>query len=90
VNLDVAFLPVPEPKLSGEGDSRTVKDYAEELGGNTGFDLEHGSPPLRNLWRYAPAVIHIPINWAPTMCGPAGCYCSKCCPTCNPKPAAKK
>ncbi len=33
--------------------------------------------------RQQPAVIHIPIHYA-------GYYCSKCCPACNPKSAAKE
>jgi hypothetical protein len=39
-NDKLAFLPVPEPEPSGEDDGPAAKDYAEELGWNTGFDLD--------------------------------------------------
>ncbi len=39
-NDKLAFLPVPEPEPTDVGDGTTAKDYAEELGWNTCFDLE--------------------------------------------------
>ena len=39
-NDKLAFLPVPEPESSDEGAETTAKDYAEELGWNTSFDLD--------------------------------------------------
>ncbi len=39
-NDRLAFLPVPEPEPLGGGDGPTAKDYAEELGWNTSFDLD--------------------------------------------------
>ena len=42
-NEKVAFVPVPEPDLD-IGDLPNEKDYAEELGWSTSFDLESSSP----------------------------------------------
>jgi Protein of unknown function (DUF4011) len=39
-NDKLAFLPVPEPEPSGGDDRPAAKDYAEELGWSTGFDLD--------------------------------------------------
>src|ERR1039457_3114011 len=39
-NDKFAFLPVPEPEPLEGGDGPTAKDYAEELGWNTSFDLD--------------------------------------------------
>jgi len=38
-NERLAFLPVPEPDIKG-GELPTAKDYADELGWNTSFDLD--------------------------------------------------
>jgi Protein of unknown function (DUF4011) len=54
-NDKLAFMPVPEPEPSGNGDSPTAKDYADELGWNTGFDLDEsevGNPHALPVLHY--------------------------------------